>query len=200
MPFFYDYDRWMFTLCSPLVCQVVDPAHAGVVGKWRSIACTLQNGPMSTFEYESVLFFLQYNLHEGPSVSLSQLAESFERPWNMQTQANVFGNHTRKRSEALMIRCWLIFALCAILKNQPKNKQRLFPDSLLETESNMEYTFRAVTHRTGIIIWRVEVILFHSGLYKITNVKLCVWTDIFQKGNTQLCTQWGGDSIAPSGN
>lgn len=25
-------------------------------------------------------FFLQYNLHEGPSVSLSQLAESFERP------------------------------------------------------------------------------------------------------------------------
>lgn len=110
----------------------------------------------------------------------------------MQTQANVFGNHTRKRSEALMIRCWLIFALCAILKNQPKNKQRLFPDSLLETESNMEYTFRAVTHRPGIIIWRVEVILFHSGLYKITNVKLCVWTDIFQKGNTQLCTQWGG--------
>lgn len=47
----------MFTLCCPHVCQAVDPAQAGVVGKWRSMACTLQNGWTSAFEYESVLFF-----------------------------------------------------------------------------------------------------------------------------------------------
>lgn len=36
----------------------------------------------------------------------------------------------------------------------------------------MEYTFRAVTHSPGIIIWRVEVIHFHSSSCKSINVKL----------------------------
>lgn len=43
----------MFILCCPHVCQVVDPAHAGVVGKWQRVVCTHLT---SAFEYESVPF------------------------------------------------------------------------------------------------------------------------------------------------
>lgn len=52
----------------------------------------------------------------------------------------------------------------------PKNKRfhdDFFPEKKRNLhwvhQSNMDYTFRAVTRSTGIIIWRVEVIWFHSS-------------------------------------
>lgn len=157
------------------------------------MARTLPNGCTSAFEYESALL-LQSNLHDGPNVSLKQLAESIERSWNMQMQANVFGCHTKKEVRPR----WSGggWSLSCVQFSKPATVGRFFPVKLylsmkwpfvtlhinnISVQSTLLVCFRALESRLIIESWEQHGIHIQSSHSPLWHHHLESWGNLVSR-------------------